>query len=212
MVYTRPKRPTQRHLQSRISPYRRAVPSETTPATSPSVAPGQSHAWRSYRARKAAASSFAFTDEPLDMCAYIFGVCKRCQTEHLNWRRINCLFDVDSGLVPADVLSCVGEIVEALISDIAHNQVARSPGAMINITLRHKGPDWILAVSENVNGYTHPGTANRRLAIIRGLAQRIDGDCSVQMRSQGSLTAVMFQVPMIDTAGVEITQGTTPLH
>lgn len=146
------------------------------------------------------------------MCSYIFDVCKRCQSEYLNGRRISCLFDVDSGLVPCDVLSRVGEIVEALISDIAHNQVARSPGAMINVTLRRKGPDWILAVSENVNGYARPGTANRRLAMIRALSQKIGAECSVQMRNQGSLTAVMFSVPLIDAAGVEITQGISPLH
>ena len=146
------------------------------------------------------------------MCTYMFEVCKRCETQFLNGKRISCLFDVDSGLVPCDVLSCVGEIVETLLSDIAHNQVARGPGAMINVTLRRQGPDWILAVSENVNGYTRPGTANRRRAMIRALAQKIDAECTVQMRNQGSLTAVMFSVPVIDSAGVEITHGATPLH
>ena len=146
------------------------------------------------------------------MCAYIFDVCRRCESEYLNGRRISCLFDVDSGLVPCDVLSCVGEIVQALLSDIAHNQTARNPGAMINVTLRHKGPDWILAVSENVNGHTPSSTANRRLALIRRLAQRIDADCSIQLRTHGSVTAVMFHVPMINAAGVEIAHRISPLH
>jgi hypothetical protein len=211
MVYTRPKRPTQRHLPPRAPAYRRTNASEAT-ASLPIVSTPASRARRSSHARNPSTASFAFTDEPRDMCAYIFSVCKRAQAEHLNWRRISCMFDVDSGLVPGDVLSGVGEIVEVLLADIAHNQVARGPGAMINVTLRRKGADWILAVSENVNGYTKPGTANRRLAMIRALAQRIDADCSVQMRSHGSLTAVMFNVPMIDAAGVEITRGATPLH
>ena len=212
MVYTRPKRPGQRHIQSRVPAYRRAPTSEATPPALHSLTPEHLYARRSQEARKASATDCAFTDEPRDMCTYMFDVLKRCETQFLKGRKISCLFDVDSGLVPCDVLSCLGEIVEALLSDIAHNQVARRPGAMINVTVRRRGPDWILAVSENVNGYTRPGTPNRRLAMIRSLAQRLDADCSVQTRNHGSLTAVAFSVPVIDSTGVEITHGATPLH
>ncbi len=210
MVYTRPKLPAQRRLPKNTI-YRHSTTSDAKnlPVQSP-IAP--SRARRAQKENKSSTSRLAFTDEPIDACAYIFAICKRCQTEFLNWRRIGCLFDVDSGLIPADILSCLGELLESLLSDIAHSQIARTPGATVNVTMRHKGGDWILAVSENVNGFAKPGTSNRRLAIIRALAQRINADSSVQTKSHGSLTAVMFTVPVIDHAGVEITQRITPLH
>src|SRR4051812_35796623 len=85
--------------------------------------------------------------DTLDACSVMFKFCKQCDQKHLQPRKIQCLFDVDSGPMHRGALGIVCEVVEILLADIAQSGVCHSGTASLTVTLKRQQGVWILAIT-----------------------------------------------------------------
>lgn len=130
--------------------------------------------------------------EMTDVCAQMFKFCKQCDEKYLQPRKIQCLFDVDSGVMHRAALHIVCEMVETLLADIAQNGVCHTAGASLTVTLRRQHGVWILALTERRIASMRQTAAVRRLSLVRRRAQLLGAACRVHETNEGYITAVMF--------------------
>ncbi len=127
-----------------------------------------------------------------DTCAEMFKFCKQCDEKYLHPRKIQCLFDVDSGAMNRAALRLVREIIESLLADISRNGVCHANGASLTVTLRRRHRAWILAVTERRIASLRRTATARRLSLVRRHAQLLGAACRVHETNEGFITALMF--------------------
>ncbi|MGE4062949.1 MAG: hypothetical protein AB7E79_06235 [Rhodospirillaceae bacterium] len=145
--------------------------------------------------------------DTVDVCAQLFKFCKQCDEKYLRPRKIQCLFDVDSGAMHRAALQLVCEVIETLLIDIADHGTCHSNGASLTVTLRRQHGVWILAVTERrISALRHTATV-RRLSLVRRRAQLLGAACRVHQTNEGFITALMFDCAAV-ASGWEATSST----
>ena len=137
--------------------------------------------------------------ETVDVCAQLFRFCKECDEKYLQPRRIQCLFDVDSGVMHPAPLQIVREIIETLLADIAGAGVCQNSAASLTVTLRRQHGVWILALTERHIARLRQTATVRRLSLVRRRAQLIGAACRVHETADGFITALMFDCESVST-------------
>lgn len=132
------------------------------------------------------------TLDTVDVCAEMFRFCKQLDEKYLHPRRIQCLFDVDSGAMHRGALKIVCEVIETLLTDIAQSGVCHTHGASLTVTLRRQHGVWILALTERRIAALRQAATVRRLSLVRRRAQLLGAACRVHETSEGCITALMF--------------------
>ncbi len=127
-----------------------------------------------------------------DVCAEMFKFCKQCDEKYLHPRKIQCLFDVDSGVMHRGALQVVCQVIETLLADISQNGVCHANGASLTVTLRRQHGVWILAVTERHIASLRQAATVRRLSLVRRRAQLLGAACRVHQTNEGFITALMF--------------------
>jgi hypothetical protein len=127
-----------------------------------------------------------------DVCAEMFKFCKQCDEKYLQARKIQCLFDVDSGVIHRAALQLVCEAIETLIADIADAGVRHAEGASLTVTLRRQHGVWILALTERRLTALRGAATARRLSLVRRHARLLGAACRVHETADGFITALMF--------------------
>jgi hypothetical protein len=135
----------------------------------------------------------------VDVCAEMFKFCKQCDEKYLHPRKIQCLFDVDSGAMHPAALNLVCEVIETLLADIAQAGVCHSKGASWTLTLRRQHGVWILALTERRIASLRQTATVRRLSLVRRHAQLLGAACRVHETSEGVITALMFDCAAVTT-------------
>ena len=128
----------------------------------------------------------------VDACSEMFKFCKQCDEKYLQPRKIQCLFDVDSGPIHRGPLRIVCEVMEILLADIAQSGVCHSAAASLTVTLkRHQGV-WMLALTERRIAALRQTATVRRLTLVRSRAQMLGAACRVHETADGFITALLF--------------------
>lgn len=130
--------------------------------------------------------------DTVDVCAEMFRFCKQCDEKYLHPRKIQCLFDVDSGAMHRGAVQIVCEVIESLLADISQNGVCHANGASLTVTLRKQHGVWILAVTERHIASLRQTATVRRLSLVRRRAQLLGAACRVHETNEGFITALMF--------------------
>ncbi|MCC6913426.1 MAG: hypothetical protein IT566_06965 [Rhodospirillaceae bacterium] len=132
------------------------------------------------------------TPDTVDVCAEMFKFCKQCDEKYLRPRKIQCLFDVDSGAMNRGALQLVCEVIETLLADISQSGVCHASAASLTVTLRRRHGVWILAVTErHITSLRRTATV-RRLSLVRRRARLLGAACRVHETNEGFITALMF--------------------
>jgi hypothetical protein len=137
--------------------------------------------------------------ETVDVCAEMFKFCKQCDEKYLHPRRIQCLFDVDSGGMHRAALQIVCEVIETLLADISNSGVCHSSGASLTVTLRRQHGVWILALTERRITALRQTATVRRLSLVRRRAQLLGAACRVHETNEGFITALMFDCTAVSS-------------
>jgi hypothetical protein len=127
----------------------------------------------------------------------MFKFCKQCDEKYLHPRKIQCLFDVDSGSMHRGAVQIVCEVIESLLADISQNGVCHANGASLTVTLRKQHGVWILAVTERHIASLRPTATVRRLSLVRRRAQLLGAACRVHETNEGFITALMFDTTAV---------------
>lgn len=167
-------------LHSLIPASRTSVPGVRTDATDIAYAPHEP-------ITRGAPSS-----DMTDVCAQMFKFCKQCDEKYLQPRKIQCLFDVDSGMMHRAALQIVSDAIETLLADIAQSGICQTAGASLTVTLRKQHGVWILALTERRIASLRQTATVRRLSLVRRHAQRLGAACRVHETNEGFITALMF--------------------
>jgi len=137
--------------------------------------------------------------DTVDVCAQLFRFCKECDEKYLQPRRIQCLFDVDSGVMHPAPLQIVREIIETLLADIAGAVVCQNSAASLTVTLRRQHGVWILALTERHIARLRQTATVRRLSLVRRRAQLLGAACRVHETADGFITALMFDCDSVSS-------------
>jgi hypothetical protein len=148
--------------------------------------------------------------DTVDVCAQLFRFCKECDEKYLQPRRIQCLFDVDSGAMHPAPLRLVRDIIETLLADIAGNGVCQNSAASLTVTLRRQHGVWILALTERHIASLRRTATVRRLSLVRHRAQLLGAACRVHETGEGFITALMFDCESVSTGWQA--SGSTLIH
>jgi len=128
-----------------------------------------------------------------DVCAHLLKVCEYCQHNLLDSRGITCLFDVDSGTLPATQCEAIGDVVKGLMHQICESKT-EAAGGRITVALHHRDDAWMLAVRDQgirTCERTQPFCQDRHL---QNLALPLHGTYHTRAMPDGVLTAVAFLV------------------
>jgi len=147
----------------------------------------------------------------VDACSEMFKFCKLCDEKYLQPRKIQCMFDVDSGPIRRSALRIVCEVMDILLGDIAQSGVCHSAAASLTVTLkRHQGV-WMLALTERrIAGLRHTATV-RRLTLVRSRAQMLGAACRVHETAEGFITALLFDCAAV-AEGTNNNPRSTSIH
>ena len=147
--------------------------------------------------------------DTIDVCAEMFRFCKQLDERYLHPRKIQCLFDVDSGAMHREALKIVCEVIETLLTDIAQSGVCHARGASLTVTLRRQHGVWILALTERRIAALRQTATVRRLSLVRRRAQLLGAACRVHETSEGFITALMFDCDAVSSGWRNVETSST---
>ena len=125
-----------------------------------------------------------------DVCAFLFARCQEWQRAFLDGAGITCLFDVDSGALPAATCDTLAAVARTRLRRLAAD--TQTPGGQVTITLRHRAPMWALAISDTFLRLEGPRITGPEMAALKAFAARLEGAYIIQPVEKGTLMAVMF--------------------
>ena len=150
--------------------------------------------------------------ERVDVCAHLLKICEHCQHDVLDIKGIICLFDVDSGILPAWKCTVLGRIVDTLVYEICEQSRPVPMGGRITVALHHKGGAWILAVKdEGVRAFARNAPQSASTA-VQSLTVALNGAYHVRPSGGGGVTAVAFPGDDDDTEVFVAPQNISGLH
>ena len=130
--------------------------------------------------------------ERVDVCAHLLKICEHCQHDVLDVKGITCLFDVDSGILPAWKCTVLGRIVDTLVHEICAQSRPVPMGGRITVALHHRGGAWILAVKDEGVRAFERNAARSASNAVQGLTVALNGAYHVRPAGSGTVTAVAF--------------------
>jgi len=141
----------------------------------------------------------------VDVSKELFALCQRVQTEYLNDRGIDLLFDVSGGEMPATAYRKLEVLVESVIADIAQGPAYRT-GGDLTLTVRRRGNVWVVGITERGGKTALQDCNQRRSTLARGLVQELNGTWRVEGQLHtGCITAFMFPAPTAAPDGQALT-------
>jgi hypothetical protein len=147
----------------------------------------------------------------VDACSEMFKFCKQCDEKYLQPRKIQCLFDVDSGPIHRGTLRIVCEVMEILLADIAQSGVCHSAAASLTVTLKRHHGVWMLALTERRIAALRHTARVRRLTLVRSRAQMLGATCRVHETAEGFITALLFDCAAV-AGGANNNPRSTAIH